>query len=916
MELDQKIAELESRIDRLVRTQIGFQTEINALRSELSRLRSTEFAINEDLRAEAPAQPAAHATPASPPQTHRPRPPVRPVAAEPPGFGSTYYSTAKQDTQKEHAAAGIFSKYSESAKADLEKFIGENLISKIGILVLIIGVGIGVKYSIDNNLISPLARVILAYLFAFGLVALAVRLKPKYLNFSAALLSGGMAILYFVTYFAYSAYSLIGQGAAFGLMALFTVMTVAAALFFNRQVIAHIGLVGAYAVPFLLSSETGNYLFLFTYMAIINAGILAVSIQRYWPPLFYTASGFTWLIFFFWFVSRYSSAEHFTLGLAFLAAFFLVFFATRFVQTVVHHEHDKVEPTIGAAATAVVFYGFCFSISQQVVLTGQIWTLFAYLAVLTCALLAVSLRFVGKYLVYISFVSVWLIFSGWFLARYEQSSHAFPAAVFAAVFFSIFYGAMLYYRLITGKIDLVENAGLVLTNSFLFYGFGYSILNGSETSSNLLGAYTAGHSALHLGVAYIVGRLKPAADDVVQVLTILVLTFASIAIPVQFDGNQVTMIWSVEAALLFWFGRHRGVRLFELYSYPVMLLATVNMFLDWARAYFERTEFASEFNLQPIANGNFITALVYIASFAVIFAISRDSEEIPDPVPSLTRYFGYLISGLAVFVLYNAFRIEIGNYFHLQLVAANEAEGGLTSSIREILFSKNAMWQLNYSLLFLAAMAAVNLRKVRSRALGSVNVAAGLFFLLLAATAGMVVLYDLRVAYTTGSIGYSAVAIRYVTYLCSALLLAAIYSYRGGETTTHRIPAARGDQVFEAAAYGFTFIAASCELVNLMAQFGIPDAAKLGLSIFWGIYALALIVIGIRWNRKHLRIAAIVLLAVTLVKLFFYDVADLDTIPRTILFVTLGLTLLLISFLYNKYKNAIFGFAEESEEES
>jgi len=99
-----------------------------------------------------------------------------------------------------------------------------------------------------------------------------------------------------------------------------------------------------------------------------------------------------------------------------------------------------------------------------------------------------------------------------------------------------------------------------------------------------------------------------------------------------------------------------------------------------------------------------------------------------------------------------------------------------------------------------------------------------------------------------------------------------------------------------------------------MAQLGLPDATKLGLSIFWGIYALMLIVVGIARNRKHLRVAAIVLLGVTLAKLFFYDVTDLDTIPRTILFVSLGLTLLVISFLYNKYKNAIFGFAGESEE--
>lgn len=35
-------------------------------------------------------------------------------------------------------------------KADFEKFIGENLINKIGIAILIIGVAIGAKYSIEQ----------------------------------------------------------------------------------------------------------------------------------------------------------------------------------------------------------------------------------------------------------------------------------------------------------------------------------------------------------------------------------------------------------------------------------------------------------------------------------------------------------------------------------------------------------------------------------------------------------------------------------------------------------------------------------------------------------------------------------------------------------------------------------------------
>ena len=103
-----------------------------------------------------------------------------------------------------------------------------------------------------------------------------------------------MAIMYFITYFAYSLYGLFPQSSAFALMLIFTVFTVVAAINYNHQIIAHLGLVGAYAVPFLLSNNSGNYAFLFAYIAIINGGILAISLKKYWKPLFYTSFIFTW----------------------------------------------------------------------------------------------------------------------------------------------------------------------------------------------------------------------------------------------------------------------------------------------------------------------------------------------------------------------------------------------------------------------------------------------------------------------------------------------------------------------------------------------------------------------------------------------------------------------------------------------
>ena len=73
------------------------------------------------------------------------------------------------------------------------------------------------------------------------------------------------------------------------------------------------------------------------------------------------------------------------------------------------------------------------------------------------------------------------------------------------------------------------------------------------------------------------------------------------------------------------------------------------------------------------------------------------------------------------------------------------------------------------------------------------------------------------------------------------------------------------------------------------------------------LFALGLIVLGI-WKRiPHARIAGIFLFGATLLKLFFYDIEHLATIPKTIIFVALGMLLLLVSYLYNRYKEWLEG---------
>ena len=213
-----------------------------------------------------------------------------------------------------------------------ERFIGENLFSKIGIVIIIIGVFIGVKYSIQHNLISPAMRLVLGYLMGIGLFVTGAILKKKYESFSAILVSGAMTIFYFVTFIAYAVFGYFPQSLAFVLMFLFTAFTVLASLSYNQVVIAIIGLVGGYAVPFLLSNNSGQVEILFAYTAIINIGVLILSFYKQWRSLYISALFLTWLLLFSTWASAYQYDDfvpYFVFNLVTFLTFYVAFIAQK-----------------------------------------------------------------------------------------------------------------------------------------------------------------------------------------------------------------------------------------------------------------------------------------------------------------------------------------------------------------------------------------------------------------------------------------------------------------------------------------------------------------------------------------------------------------------------------------------------------
>jgi len=79
-------------------------------------------------------------------------------------------------------------------------------------------------------------------------------------------------------------------------------------------------------------------------------------------------------------------------------------------------------------------------------------------------------------------------------------------------------------------------------------------------------------------------------------------------------------------------------------------------------------------------------------------------------------------------------------------------------------------------------------------------------------------------------------------------------------------------------------------------------AEQLSLSVVWTIYGGVLLTVGILRRNRLLRMMALLLLSLTIVKVFLFDLSSLDKVYRIISFVVLGAILLAVSFLYQRFR--------------
>lgn len=274
---------------------------------------------------------------------------------------STISSASKPAVQKE--------------KTSWEQFIGEQLLSKIGIAIVLIGVGIGAKYAIDHNLVGESGRVISGFSIALVLGGFAFFFREKYRSFSAVLASGSIAVAYFMTYAAYGYYQLIPSSVAFGVLLVLVLIAVFLAMYYDMAVIAHLGLLGAYILPPLVSDGSKHISYYLLYMLIINIGMLVISIVRKWPTIQYPVIVWTAFIFLFWFNTDFNYKTN---DPAIAAPYLLAFFAL-FVFGIVGRNHWKKEALVGHQLVQLVLVGICYFGAIGFVLDqSPVWQMILY----------------------------------------------------------------------------------------------------------------------------------------------------------------------------------------------------------------------------------------------------------------------------------------------------------------------------------------------------------------------------------------------------------------------------------------------------------------------------------------------------------------------------------------------------------
>ncbi|MCS6823295.1 MAG: DUF2339 domain-containing protein [Cytophagaceae bacterium] len=682
---------------------------------------------------------------------------------------------------------------------DIEKYIGENLVNLIGIAVLVLGIGYFVKYAIDKNWIGEAGRAFIGMVAGGLLIGLAHRMRSTYRTFSSILVGGGLSVFYFTTSIAFHEYALFSQTVAFFIMVSITSFAVLLSLRYDRMELAALAIVGGFVSPFMVSKGDGSYVTLFTYIIILNSGMLVLAYFKNWRLLNIICFVLTVLVFGGWFLGYIIIPDY------------REFSGLRYLFNKLSLSEISSEK--------IILYKNTFLFS----------TLF--------------------YIVFLAMIMMNLF-------RWGSTKDKSRSVILVINHFLYFFSGIYFMHFISA----INLKGILLMGIFLVNGLTWIRFRAQSTIGNLH------ENNLFLYIA---------------------LVALYLAVPYQFKHQHITLGWMLISAMLFWYGTKKQEISIEIASVATLMSGLMSLVINWIIVY------AKNENLPLLFNGIFITGLISVLCLLFIKSKIKYFRE-GFLYKTDLNFFSSLLSILIILVLY------FNGYYELsyQLNKWDLSEKAVQIYLSVYLYFYMLMVMLYYE------------KRSTEASRFLLLTASSICVLLFVFYAYNVVSY--RNAYLKGTETHIHPFLSH--YISTILLLVIMYKcfrmvqkYFLDSSIIHNIFFWYTSLIF--------VLLVSIEAEHVVVWFFHSDGTsvssvtgkyyKVGLPILWGMCALLFMVWGMSMKIKTLRIIALSLFALTLVKLFLFDIRNIPQAGKIAAFVSLGIFLLIISFMYQKVKKLL-----------
>ncbi|MDX1297114.1 MAG: DUF2339 domain-containing protein [Pseudomonas sp.] len=472
--------------------------------------------------------------------------------------------------------------------------LGGNTVLRVGVVLLFIGLAFLLRYATEGMVVPVELRYASVAASAIALLGLGWWLRERNPNYALMLQGTGIAVLYLTVFAAMRLHPLLDPGMALGLLVVVTLFSAILAIKQDALGLAAAVALGGFAAPILTSTGSGNHVALFSYFALLNAGIFAIAWFKAWRVLNMIGFVGTFGIGFAWGIRSYTPELLWSTE-PFLLLFFLMYvaigllFARRKLREAADapegrddmlrwaaRKGDYIDATV-LFGPPLVGFGLQFALVQHIEFAAAFSALALGLFYLVLARLLVNRTGERAVLLVETCLALGVVFAS--LAIPLGLDARWTSAAWAVEGAGIYWLGLRQQRNLARAFALLLQVGAALAFAIGLREGEHSLLDGAPLGALMLG----------IALLFSYWQLRQHAAEASRwevrgapFLAAAGLAFLYLIAPLLFAAQGTAISWAIAGVLTLWLGLRLQARSFLFSAFAVQLLGGLVFMLDMA----------------------------------------------------------------------------------------------------------------------------------------------------------------------------------------------------------------------------------------------------------------------------------------------------------------------------------------------